>query len=84
MGLKTLPYHVYVPAFGDWGYIMIGHQRPTLPTQMPRDLKYMSEELAKTLVVFPQDMLVASTEVNKLNNQILVRYFEEEWAEYAH
>jgi spermidine synthase len=31
---------------------------------------------------FPNDMATLPTEPNRLNNQILVRYFEEEWAHY--
>ncbi|MBX3018180.1 MAG: polyamine aminopropyltransferase [Bdellovibrionaceae bacterium] len=84
VGFRTLPYHVYVPAFGDWGYILFGNVAPTLPTKMPEGLKYMNLDIARTLVEFPADMKVAVTDVNKLNNQILVRYFEQEWAEYAH
>lgn len=30
------------------------------------------------MLYFPSDMKVEKSEVNKLNNQILVRYFEEE------
>lgn len=84
VGFKTYPFHVYVPAFGDWGYIMIAHGNFDLGFNYPAGLKYLNPEISKTLFVFPEDMKVASHEVNKLNNQILVRNFEEEWAEYVH
>ncbi|MBK8394208.1 MAG: polyamine aminopropyltransferase [Leptospiraceae bacterium] len=84
VGFKTLPYHVYVPAFGDWGYILIGNQEFSIPDTFPPNLKYINPEIAKTLPVFPDDMIVKSNEINRLNNQILVRLFEEEWEEYAH
>jgi spermidine synthase len=32
---------------------------------------------------FPPDMSEVPTEVNQLNNQALVRYFEEEWGPYG-
>lgn len=84
VGFKTTPYHVYVPAFGDWGYILISNNDFRLPEKFPEGLKYVNSEVAKTFVVFPQDMIVALNDVNKLNNQILVKYFEEEWAGYVH
>lgn len=84
VGFKTTPYHVYVPAFGDWGYILISNSDFKVPEKYPEGLRFLDPEVAKTLLVFPQDMIVASHEVNKLNNQILVRYFEEEWADYVH
>jgi spermidine synthase len=84
VGFKTTPYHVYVPAFGDWGYIMISNYDFQLPEKYPDGLRFINPEVAKTLFVFPQDMVVASHDINKLNNQILVKYFEEEWADYVH
>jgi spermidine synthase len=84
VGFQTTPYHVYVPAFGDWGYILISNHDFKLPEKYPDGLRFLDSEVAKTLLVFPQDMIVATNEINKLNNQILVRYFEEEWADYVH
>lgn len=84
VGFKTTPYHVYVPAFGDWGYILVSNHEFKMPEKFPDGLKFLNTEVAKTLLVFPQDMIVASHDINKLNNQILVRYFEEEWADYVH
>lgn len=84
VGFKTYPYHVYVPAFGDWGYILATRADFVVPAEYPKELKFMTPEIAKTLFVFPSDMIVETSEVNKLNNQILVRHFEEEWADYAH
>ena len=33
---------------------------------------------------FPPDMDRVDADVNRLNNQALVRYFEAEWARYVH
>ena len=84
VGLRTVPYHVYVPAFGDWGYILIHKQKFNIPTTFPNQLKFLNSEIAKTLPIFPDDMIVKTNEINKLNNQILVRLFEEEWDDYVH
>jgi spermidine synthase len=84
VGFLTAPYHVYVPAFGDWGYIMISKAPIELGYQYPSGLKFLNSEIAKTLFVFPEDMKILSHDINKLNNQILVRNFEEEWSGYVH
>jgi spermidine synthase len=44
----------------------------------------MGTDVLDSMLVFPKDMLVSNAPVNKLNNQILVRFFEEEWSEYVH
>ncbi len=83
VGLKTLPYHAYVPAFGDWGYILIYNNNFYLANNYPSELKYINADVAKSLFVFSKDMYSDVKEINKLNNQILVKYFEEEWSEYV-
>jgi spermidine synthase len=35
------------------------------------------------MMQFPIDMGPRKTEINRLDNQALVRYFDEEWAEYG-
>ncbi|HXH31540.1 MAG TPA: polyamine aminopropyltransferase [Bacteriovoracaceae bacterium] len=82
-GLKTTPYHVFVPAFGDWGYIIATAHEFVVPTQLPAGLKFLNADVVSSMLVFPEDMTVESSQVNKLNNQVLVRIFDEEWANYV-
>ncbi len=80
----TAPYHVYVPSFGEWGFI-IGTTHPYMqPEQFPSGLRFMSLDTAQNIFHFPDDMKMVETEVNRLTNQALVRYFESEWGGYAH
>ena len=80
----TLPYHAYVPSFGEWGYV-IGMKNDTyhVPENYPANLRFLSKDVLMQLTNFPRDMAERPTEVNKLNNQALVNYFEEEWSIYA-
>jgi len=85
VGFTTVPYHVYVPSFGEWGYVMamkghLWHPEGTLPD----GLRYINRNVMKTMTSFPPDMAEVPTDINKLNNQVLVNYFEEEWAPYEH
>lgn len=79
---KTVPYHNYVPSFGEWGYIMAMHpdHKYKKPHSYISGLKFISKESFDLMLHFPKDMAKVATEVNKLNNQILVKYFEDEWS----
>lgn len=82
VGLKTIPYHAYVPSFGEWGYFMATKSPYKVPEKFVEGLKYLNSETLKQMFQFPLDMSKVKTEVNRLNNQILVRYFEEEWSQF--
>ena len=84
VGFSTVPYHAYVPSFGEWGFILASHQAFKTPETFPPDLKFLNAESIRTMLTFPKDMKQVPTEINKLNNQILVRYFDEEWGDYGH
>jgi spermidine synthase len=78
-GLKAAPYHAYVPSFGEWGYIIGGRRDYVPPQSFPVATRYLTPDTLKTMFDFPADMSRVPAEVNRLNNQVLVRYFEEEW-----
>ena len=79
LGFKTLPYHLYVPSFGEWGYVMGYNELASKPFFLPAKLKYYDESRYAEMVNFPKDMAYEPTEINRLNNQILIHYFEDEW-----
>jgi len=83
VGLHAAPYHVYVPSFGEWGFV-IASKAPYLPplVSMP-GLRFVTSEMLPSFFQFPPDMSRVDTEINHLNNQILVRYYESEWHEVS-
>ncbi|MDA8083498.1 MAG: polyamine aminopropyltransferase [Nitrospiraceae bacterium] len=83
VGLETTPYHVYLPSFGEWGYVIATKRPFVMPDRFMPGLRFITPETAKAMTGFPPDMGEVATEVNRLNNQVLVRYFEEEWARYV-
>ncbi len=83
-GFFTVPFHAYVPSFGDWGYVMALKRtgfRP--PERYLPGLRFIDPATFRQMTVFPRDMAAVPTEVNKLNNQVLVHYFEREWGKYV-
>lgn len=79
-GFNTWPYHVYVPSFGEWGFILAGLRpgyRP--PAQIPVPTRYLDGDTVAAMFRFPRDMLPPPVEPNRLNTQALVHYFEQDW-----
>jgi spermidine synthase len=82
-GLHTAPYHVYVPSFGEWGFVIASKKPYTLPSVSLHGLKFLTTETLPSFFYFPPDMSYVDTEPNQLNNQILVRYYESEWQQVS-
>ena len=82
VGLQTWPYHVHVPSFGEWGFVLAG-RRPLRAAQhlpaLPEGLRFLTGEVWPTLFQFPPDMARVPAEPNRLSNQVLVHVFEQEW-----
>ena len=81
-GFQTRPYHVYVPSFGEWGFILAGLVDPGTTTRLLPGNRFVSDATARQALVFPLDMARRRVPVNRLDNQALVRSFAEEWARY--
>jgi len=82
-GFITLPYHTFVPSFGEWGYTMAMKNHSWRNSgKFPEELKFINSATMNSMFTFPADMSEVPTDVNKLNNQILVNYFNYEWAPY--
>ncbi len=83
-GLVATPYHALVPSFGAWGFIVAGRRPFTPPAAYDLEHRFLTPEVTRAMFVFPRDMDRVPAEVNRLNNQILVRYFEREWRQVIH
>jgi spermidine synthase len=81
-GFTTTPYHAYVPSFGEWGFV-IGAFNPYAPPSLyPAGLRYINVETAKDMFHFPADMAKVDTKIQRLDDQVLVHYFDDEWSRY--
>jgi spermidine synthase len=78
-GLVSRPYHVYVPSFGEWGFVLAGGEGWTPPRAYPAGLRFLTVDATPALFAFPPDMAAVPVEVNRLDNQILVQYYGAEW-----
>ena len=74
-------YHAYVPSFGEWGYTIAMNGFANTFNQVNRrveGLRFYNYQFDQ-FNIFSKDMISADQEINRLDNQILVRYFDEEW-----
>ena len=83
-GLQTFPYHVYVPSFGEWGFVIAGHRDFQLPTSLPAGLRFVSLAGLAAMFQFPPDMAPLPMPANRLNDQVLVRAYDQDWKDISH
>ncbi|QIH35159.1 polyamine aminopropyltransferase [Sphingobacterium sp. DR205] len=79
---NTVAYHTYVPSFGEWGFCLFSADMTQQFKRIARrvdKLRYYNYHFGE-LTEFPADMRADHVEINRLDNQILVRYFDEEWS----
>jgi spermidine synthase len=80
-GLFVRPYHALVPAFGEWGYALAAAEEFPVPDgtgPLPAGLRYVTRETLPGLFVLSPDMSAVDVEPNVLDDQTLVRYYEDE------
>ena len=82
-GFEARPDHVYVPSFGEWGFVLAATGPYALPTAYPPGLRFLTVDGTPPLFVFPPDMARVPVDVNRLDNQVLVQYYGAEWQRLA-
>ncbi|MEL7320201.1 MAG: polyamine aminopropyltransferase, partial [Pseudomonadota bacterium] len=82
-GFETQGYHTYVPSFGDWGYTLASRSGFGAIGDLPEDLRYFTPREEQRMREFPADMRADAPDINRLENQALVRLFTSEWRAYG-
>jgi spermidine synthase len=85
-GFTVKPFQTTVPSFGIWGYALAKLQDFETPKKVPEniELKFLNEATFSILFSFTADTDQPNEEieVNRLDNQALVRYYEAEWRRF--
>ena len=86
VGFTVKPYQTTVPSFGLWGYALAKLQPFDTPKDPPPgiELKFLNQNSFASMFDFPKDMMMPDEqiEINRLDNQALVRYYETEWRRF--
>lgn len=81
VGFATQPYRVLVPSFGEWGFVLARHRAFDPPAWPEALLLYeLDQKRWNTMFSFDEQTARVDTEANRLNNQRLVGYYNEEWS----
>ncbi len=85
-GFIVKPYQTTVPSFGIWGYVLAKQKPFEKPIRIPEslELKFLDSGTMASMFDFPVDASKPEEvlEINRLDNQSLVRYYEVEWRRF--
>lgn len=83
-GFHAIPYHVYVPSFGEWGFNLFAEWRPnpdqiriTVPT------RFLSDASITSVFTFGKDIQEIETQINTLLTPILQFYHRSGWKSWG-
>ena len=77
-GLTTVPYHVEVPSFGDWGFVLAGRSAVTL--QLPdTPLRSLDADTLRAAATFPPDRRSPGVDVSTLLRPVILDYARMGW-----
>jgi len=82
-GWHVRPYHTTVPSFGVWGFALAAPRTFDAPSRVTVPARFLDESALAAMFVFPRDMTAVPVEINRLDNQMLVRYYEDEWRKWS-
>jgi spermidine synthase len=82
-GLAVRPYYTAVPSFGVWGFALARREPFAVPSRAPSvALRFLDDASLAAMFTLSADLGPVPVEVNRLDNQSLVRYYESEWRRY--
>jgi spermidine synthase len=74
-GLRSTPYHVDVPSFGDWGFHLASAGRaPALAVDAPERLRFLDAGTLRAAATFPADRRRVPVEPSTLNRARILEY----------
>lgn len=84
-GLAVRPYHVDVPSFGDWGFVLAARGAApalTVPGDVAAHLRFIDEAELAAAAVFPRDRRSSDARVSTLDDPVVLQYESRGYATY--
>ncbi|HPQ21830.1 MAG TPA: polyamine aminopropyltransferase [Saprospiraceae bacterium] len=81
--LYTYPYHINVPSFGEWGFIMASRQPISLRIGNEIPLRFLSEDMLPAMQFFSIDIRQQGILPNYLDQPILLEYYLEHYRQLS-
>ncbi len=81
---KLYPYHVYIPSFGEWGFILGSRMNIDFNDfKLKIDTKFINQMVIQRSLLFPSDMSnKRDIEPNRLSNHLLIKYYNDGWVKW--
>lgn len=76
-GFFVKPYHLQVPAFGDWGFNLASRNELTEDITFEVETRYLTPENVSALFCFGKDEIAEDIEINRLTKPVLMEYYNQ-------
>ena len=74
--LKPVPYHVYVPSFGEWGFVLAArHALAPEAAQLRVPTRYLTPEALRGMFALGKDVSRVPVEVSTLDRPVVLTYY---------
>ena len=85
VGLAVTPYHVDVPSFGDWGFVLAARGAAPVPSVDPEvaeSLRFLDGDVLSAATVFSRDRSRRPSEISTLDRPKILEYEAKGWRGY--
>ncbi len=83
VGLEAQPYHTYVPAFGEWGFVLASDLKiDWAGIQLTVPTRYLTHDLLPGMAAFDSDTSEVAAEVSTLENPAVWQYYLAGWRDW--
>lgn len=76
-GFFVKPYHLQVPAFGDWGFNLASRSELKEDITFEVETRYLTPEIVPALFCFGKDEIAEDIEINRLTKPVLMEYYNQ-------
>lgn len=82
-GFVAQPYHTYVPAFGEWGFVVASQAGVALDRAVINvPARFVTQDLLKAMTIYPADISEVPTDISTLTSPAAYRYYLEGWRKW--
>ena len=76
------PFHVYIPSFGDWGFVCASKQAfdPKKLAQVPT--QFLDPSIIESATYFAKDKQVSQLNISRLDNPEVLHYYLKGWQQW--
>ncbi len=81
--LQVLPYHTYIPSFGEWGFVLAS--KLSLPLNAPnpvKNLRYLDTKTMQNMQYFDKNIAKTDVDSNRLSTHKLIYYYNKGWEKW--